>query len=158
MIMDRKEIEDLINYWEQEKSNIEEKLDDLQSQLESEQPELRHGDYGYGENNQPRLTLLSQDDELFSAGKGCCMETTSNKLHPTIILGNIFDDLQVMAEPLEEFEVIDGRQKVRLKICSNNTIQIYIWGGEIAEYKIEKIEEIHRNLGRLIAEAKRRKS
>ncbi len=135
-----------------------------------DKPKLRHGDYGYGEAKWPRLTLKADSDKMFSAGNNCCeAEKDEYQNHPTIILGNIFDDLKRNSEDLEEFEVKSKRTsgKFRAKLQSVDkygatqplgaTPELIMWlETECGHVSIEEAAEIHQKLGQLIATAKRR--
>ncbi len=73
-----------------------------------EKPELRHGDYGIGSNWQDKdidafvYTRQGKVEKAFYSN-GMGQINVTHAKHP--ILGNIFDDLKAIAEPLTEFEV-----------------------------------------------------
>lgn len=88
------------------REDIQERLTELQSQLEEEKPKLRHLDYGIGRDGNFRVTLLNQNGEYFSAGQGCCMsESASKQSFPETNILNLIDDFKAMSEDLEEFEL-----------------------------------------------------
>jgi hypothetical protein len=128
---------------------------DLEDQLESEQPELGHGDYGYSKDGAPKAIFLECSGNLIQAGTeyATIKERGFNRTMPlTDIRGNIFDDLKAMAEPLEEFEF-------DVMKCHINKGEE--WAGAIihicgTNFTIDEAQEIYRKLGRLIAEAKRK--
>lgn len=90
------------------------RLEDMfaEAQLaEAEKPVLRHGDYGFEDNEHP--TVLFRKD-----GKGNLKSIRESfgvnayndtPLHDYDILGNIFADLKAIAEPLDDFEMEIGR-------------------------------------------------
>ncbi len=96
------------------KSNTEsllKEIAELQAGLaEAEKPELRHGDYGYDATSPPGRIVLSLNNKLVTAGNASVYEKTLKErpdLTPSPVLGNIFDDLKALSEPLEEF-TMDG--------------------------------------------------
>ncbi len=128
-----------------------------------EKPELRHGDYGFSDENHPRLYLTDKgkpihvqaDDTFLGADKWFAGKMDEGG----IVLGNIFDDLKRNAEDLRGFEIANGTKEGSLKITP--------WLGSCFEWKIEtpsrytmgwttkELIEIHQKLGQLIATAKR---
>ena len=91
-------------------TNYEADLAEAEKELaELEKPELKHGDYGIrnidkesclimdSRNNEGSLCIRTNDDN----GGECVMPSKRN----TNVLGNIFDDLKALSEPLEEFVI-----------------------------------------------------
>lgn len=145
-------------------------IDKAKSELAAlDKPELRHGDYGYGAIagdafivngnylNAEMLTVYNRP--LFQNPK-------DGHWHRILPLGNIFDDLASLAEPLEEFEVRDGNayhlvMKLLLEGRMKDTIYVQLLssGGSTKEYfhmDIGRATKIHRKLGQLLATAKRK--
>ena len=122
--------------------------------LESEQPKLRHLDYGFHRESMRPYIHINCDGKLRPVGdKYCFTEQESSGSEHYVILGNLADDLSAMSEDVEEFE-IEGLKM----ILDNNCIKIGI--GTSYKYfhvfKLDTIQEIHRKLGAMIATAKRK--
>jgi hypothetical protein len=161
MIMDRKEIKSRLD---QARSDLAITIDtmnteitELEAQLESEQPPLRHGDYGIGDCDFVRIVI--NKDVYNQHGTKNPIGRNESK---DIWLGNIFDDLKALAEPLEEFELEPLQVEkcmpyTKVKILESGRIYFRILSAE-GEYDLAQFERLHRLSGRLIAEAKRRKS
>ena len=76
---------------------------------ELEKPELKHGDYGLTERDCPRIELI-HNNESWHVGETGNMDNARVSNHPAdTILGNIFADLKALSEPLEEFELENGK-------------------------------------------------
>ncbi len=147
---------DLTEY-EKELAKYEKELAEL------DKPVLRHGDYGFSKSNQACMSLLLHDGCGTTLGEGRAGDTyaynapitgVSNFLVKTK-LGNIFDDLKALSQPLEEFEVaaLNVKSGFKAKIMPANRINL---GGsyDTWEFSIKQVEEIILNLRRLIATAK----
>ena len=160
--MTKKEIEHRIKKYELVRECAEENLNELNIQLrdlcEAEKLKLRHGDFGY-DGGFPRLTLMSSNEELFTAGQYHCGEVGGSSKHPEIILGNVFALLKEWSEPFEEWyscSSISGVKKIKIKIINGNIHFGTLADG--AEYSFENIVEIHNELGHAIAELKRKEN
>lgn len=133
-------------------------LAETQSELAAlDKPELRHGDYGFYEDSL-KIPCLAVQPYVEGTPKvyfedGSFSENT-NISNPK----NIFDDLASLAEPLEIWtsdKSMGSERQIRMQIEDDGTIWFgtHGYGGF---YVLETIAEIHRNLGRLIATAKRK--
>ena len=141
---------------------IERRIKQLEAQLESEQPKLRHGekhgDYGIvpaGFDCDKPHPVLS-DPSCLEYGKGywkkedgsdSCGYDSKNGLRITH-KGNIFDDLSAMSEDVEWYET-NSKIKIRVKLSGEN-IEFYIKGGMISGLNIEQAQKFHRKLGAMI--------
>ncbi len=90
----------------------------LEAQLaEAEKPKLRHGDYGYDKGGSPRMELVvgrnSKRQSSCPAGPDyvCTLDDEPDARHIETKLGNIFDDLDALSEPLKEFKVMDEQNE-----------------------------------------------
>jgi len=117
--------------------------------LKSEPPKLRHGDYGYDEQNTPMVA------GNLNLGPYCRFDT-QEKYHPDynpipIHIGNIFDDLAAMREDVEGINLDKlhiGTNNHRDKIC-------FVVSGHYSWHEIDKAEQIHRKLGAMIFNLKK---
>ena len=124
-----------------------------------EKVKLRHGDYGY-EGGLSRILLEAMSGSKFSAGIGCCMPQEGSAIgNPTIILGNIFDDLKRNSEDLREFKMrtYHGGTLVA-EIDGGNDIAFTLPITSQASANIKEATEYHQKLGQLIATAKRQET
>ena len=94
-------------------------ITELESHLaEAEKPKLKHGDYGHDEDGGDRFVVIEQSTlfgspKAFYANQNGQVDVNESTVS-RIRLGNIFDDLKALAEPLKEFEYgdITGRISV----------------------------------------------
>ena len=94
---------------EQMNVTFDAEINSLKAQIaEGEKPKLklRGGDYGFFNKVRPRL-FVKNEGKIRSVIDESDTPTGNpeNFLDDYTILGNIFDDMQAMSEPLEEFEV-----------------------------------------------------
>ena len=162
--MDNKEKKQVqIEQIEKAEALLVKEREQLQSELSAlAKPELRHGDYGFDFNGSRCMVIVDNKHQLCDVGIRLHppSEYGSSLYHVKTKLGNIFDDLAALAEPLESFEV------VARSVMSGFVAKIIIDEGEIVIdmggshdtwiFNIDKATEIHRKLGRLIATAKRK--
>lgn len=117
--------------------------------------ELRHGDYGFWIGTGAKAPYIHFKDEVDGKIKPCgkmYYKTMISKPNKYKILGNIFDDLQAEAEPLEEFEVKSSSTDnlVKFNFDVNNTICMQVtYDRMYYNFAPEQIEEIGRNLIRM---------
>jgi len=123
---------------------------------EIDKPKLRHGDYGYSQKEKPCIMIADWDDDVLFCGNRSMGKKGQITSRCSVILGNIFDDLKAMAEPLEEFDI-------RCTANKRDIISAHFDGEHIQmsnnyDYlEIGQAEEFHQKLGRLIATAKKSK-
>lgn len=150
--VDRKELES-------EGDRLQAKLDELGK------PELRHGDYGwyedelspekkssfviYGFDGSDVLVRFNNRAGTTRMGKVYFQQKSST-------LGNIFDDLKDMSEDLEEFEVEDKGHDGMAVRYDREHIKFIASGGQRIYLSYKKAEDFHRKLGQVIATARRR--
>ena len=136
--MDRKEMEQSLMFWKdfkgecerninQANSFIDEYESKLKAQLESETV-LNHGDYGLDGANKPWLATNPI---------GLLKHNLINTR-----LGNIFDDLKALTEPIEEFE------DLKVSIDADGDWRL-VQGGEAVFINPDKIQEFILNLRRM---------
>lgn len=126
-------------YWDAQKKEYTDGRDDKKEcKCKSlDKPEvLRHGDYGLNEYNNAGLIVKLDLQGVKVADKDYVFESEGakgNAYRPTIILGNIFDDLAALSEPLREFkmkesfdprytidgEFVNGKVNVRITAHGN---------------------------------------
>ena len=178
--MNKQEIENLIEKYDNLVDEIQTKVEETQGKIEIMQklkkeiqeqlaekpnPKLRHGDYGYDKDGEAAMIVRLDGNEKMTA---MTTEGVYENLElplisaPTTILGNIFDDLNAKAEPLEEFEMHPAFGGRKVEISGKKTGGI--WMGIMNTYdtldkkgarlSLAEAEEIHRSLGRVIAFAK----
>lgn len=145
---------------------LERDLDRAKQELaqlaEMDKPKLRHGDYGYtragggkprfftqswvdGENQEGKMQWC--DDEAWH-GTGDCLEIKS-----FIITGNLVDDLERNAEPLEEFELDVHCYKFDfMNFCHAPILIAGNW------HTMDEAVDFHQKFGQLIATAKRKQN
>ena len=115
----------------------DEELATLKSELaEAKKPELRHGDYGLGTNwgadsidafvytDQSRTDKLEQEKAYYANRMG--QINVDHAKHS--VLGNIFDDLKAVTEPLTGFEVeclSHMGDKISVSIVDNETRPVF---------------------------------
>lgn len=91
-------------------------------------PELRHGDYGYDYQGALCMTLYSADKQgLREMGWANFHDNTSSseRQRPDNKIGNIFDDLKELAEPLKTIKMGDVHGD-DVEVSINNTGKIAI--------------------------------
>ena len=98
-----------IEYWQEIKADLEAEF------AEAEKPELQSGDYGLWRLHKNDLFhfaiyidhALTPDTMFYDDGMCCSQASVQNMttLGEFKKFGNIFDDLNAIAEPLEEFEM-----------------------------------------------------
>ena len=103
-----------------------------------------------------KTAFLWPDHDLRNKKEACLY---NNHIH---VLGNIFDDLKAPGKPLEEFEMHPAFGGRKVEISGKKTGGI--WMGIMNTYdtldkkgarlSLAEAEEIHRNLGRVIATKK----
>ncbi len=151
----KRKLEIKIEQTEKAAKAIADEAEQLQSQLAAlAEPELRRrGDYGivpkctHGKNR-PVIIDRWRSSWIDLASENDSIVLLDTDKVDAVILGNLVDDLAALAKPLEEFEV----QGIRCKIKGVGSIDMN--GYTITP--LDKQEEFHRNLGRLIATAKKR--
>ncbi len=131
--------------------------DHLQAELEAlKEPELKHGDYGLDFGGLPRLSLKSTDSKMFSAGIRCCMPDEGDDIHPSVRFGNIFADIAMLREPLEEDEFkVDGK---RFAIEKGFLVYGECGKGWSRIIATEHLLTLSNNLRRMLAELKRQEA
>lgn len=103
---------------------------------EPEKPVIRHGDYGYHQNNNccPRIfheaeARLNGNKKIHAAGnKHGWSDDPQSIANEYTILGNIFDDLKLYGEDCEDKFVIHNGSfltDLRVEGCGQNTIIQY---------------------------------
>ena len=72
-----------------------------------EKPKLRHGDYGFAEDGEPRLVFTNWNNNFTTCGNFSIRKyQTQLGKAPKIIIGNIFKELAAL-KPKKEFEIAD---------------------------------------------------
>jgi len=121
---------------------------------EAEQPELRHGDYGYDENNRPCLTIKSASNkyELREVGSCCAHDNCGSTwmYRPDNRIGNIFADLKAISESLAVFKT--DIYWYRIDDENYPGAPIYMAGNH---HSVAEVEEHILKLRRLVATYKR---
>jgi len=98
--------------------NIQTLKNELQSQLSEPEP-LRHGDCGLTGENVPWITLHRKKTlELFSDLGGVGLPPAGKEGMLQEPFFNIFDFLQSLAEPVEEFEIETNSRVVKIEPCA----------------------------------------
>lgn len=136
---------------------------ELFKNFQPKSPQLRHGDYGYGDEEPIllRMNYGNTEDYPYLAvdkhGLGCgvCSKTKSGSGRKLVILGNIFDDLARNAEDLEEFELCTKDSfRFRSKIMGDS-INMKIQCGESC-YGLDQATEIAHKILQEVATARRK--
>ena len=138
---------------EQLKTLIWEVRQDSIAQL-AEKPKLRHGDYGINEEGKGRLaTKVNQSYDTKRYNSYGLIGDGDKHIE---CLGNIFDDLAALSEPLEEFTLGDGKGNSPLKasIWLNRGIQFGIGGVTATITHPETVHEIILSIRRMEATLK----
>ncbi len=96
-----------------------------------EKPELRHGDYGRITStvgDEDGIVIADGQHELDFYGDDRNSPFVKNMIHREVsVLGNIFDDLKAISEPLTEFEIMDARgDKLVVTINMSNELHFKI--------------------------------
>ncbi len=136
-------------------------LERLQASLEvslaeAEKPKLRHGDYGYDIHNQPCAAMEvfeTNGPRITGPSTVCsalCNISEGTVYKPKVILGNIFDDLTAIAEPLKEFKTDVHLYRIERKGFPD--APIYMAGNH---HSIAEVKEHIRKLRRMVATAER---
>jgi hypothetical protein len=128
-------------------------IDKAKTELDALDKPQREGDYGYSENNHPRINF--RNGGLFNSdGKIYSPMSADQIIKPT---GNIFDDLARNSKDLEEFQVNADNvmSGFKAKIDSDGRIDM---GGtrDTWHFLPSQAQEVHDNLGQLLATARRR--
>ncbi len=159
-----KEIEDSIIANKASRVILEASLAESKAKLaELDKPELRHGDYGFDKDDDGCMVLQLHDGDsgktLHESHAGSryayVNEPKGDAFVPKVKLGNIFDDLKALAEPLEEFQICNI--KFGLTDANGKLLEIRI-DGEMWWLSERDTINLHQKLGRLIATAKRKSS
>ena len=117
-----------IGTWQASRSDIARKIEVLRAELaEAKKPKLRHGDYGIG-NSTMRIALWDERERKLTQGGCNTFPCGDSYLKPSSILGNIFDDLKALQEPLKEFEIDGSGYKLTAKAQPNSDILLSIAG------------------------------
>jgi hypothetical protein len=166
--MNKQEIEQILVRTRVAKTTIKNNIIELLEQLvEAEKPKLRHGDFGFGNENWPRLTLEGYAGEEMSAGKQSCerMDCTKHN-YPDPVLGNIFDLLKEWSKDLGEFEKVDVKcknRKVLIEKSAHHIAHTFIAvtdndgdRGNGAHLSLSELENLWHKLGQMIATLKRK--
>ena len=149
--MDGKEL--AIKQWTEVRDLAQTYIDTYKQLAEAEQPklELENGDYGVDKYMKPGGCWVHvAGNTYYPSGRISGMPKNSSRLLEERF-GNIFVDLKALTVPLEEFEVKDWGNTLKVEIEDG-----YIVFGIKETYTyatmnhIEKAEEIHLNLGRLL--------
>ncbi len=131
-------------------ANAESKL----AALDKPEFKPKHGDYGYSSSPGCKGRIaLSCDFKIVTAGTGSVFnvnEESNKQYYPSPVLGNIFDDLKAMSEPLEEFNF--GVHYYRYNLNSSPNAPIHISGDW---YTIDEATEFYHQFGRVLATAKK---
>ena len=136
-----------------------------------DKPELRRGDYGRvcSLGDYKNFYIVGTDPEGFNddlivkyitnkPNEGC---TNSGLKHlrscEYTIYGNLEDDLAVLGEDLESFKYKLGGRTMEMRLDDGEFIwrEDVTFSSSLRESDIEKVAEFHKNLGRLIATARR---
>ena len=129
-------------------------IDKAQAELKAlDKPKLRHGDYGFGHiAGDPRL-IAGSDPCIY--GVSGSPNTASNF---DIKLGNIFDDLAAIAEPLEEFKTKERRSfySITCKVRNDDFIRMEDTNGDSIEISCDDLHDFILNLRRLENTLKKR--
>ncbi len=142
--------EELIKHFQEQKRIAEKEIAFWQAQPDDgpEKPEPRHGDFGY-DRGFPRLTLISSNEGLLTAGQYHCGEVGGSSNHPDPIFGNIFDLLKECGEkPKKTFHSERGREGRSIMIDVDNN---EIWLGNTGDsdcYSYEIAYKIWIELGK----------
>lgn len=115
---------------------------------EAEKPEWRHLNYGFDATGDMRLALLSPSGQRFSAGNACCVSAGNNDNPIIQIRGNLKDDLEELAEPLEEFKFGYAGIVTTCTIDSDGDIRIHTQDNEYTTI-IENVPEFIMQLRRM---------
>jgi hypothetical protein len=134
---------------------IKQAKEGLQEQLLAlAKPELRHGDYGFDGGDAKAIAITDSTGRLIMSKTGGLVDCQSVDIQRTRlkdnVLGNIFDDLAALAEPLEEFKV----HGLSVKIDIHGAIQIR--GGAISACFTKEQDEYRQKLNQVFATAKRK--
>jgi len=127
--MDRKQFESKKAIIDKHRGYLDALMRDIEKEFaEAEKPELRHGDYGLWRlhKNDPFVFAVYINhtltpDTMFYEGATCCSEASIQNM--TTLgefqkLGNIFDHLKAIAEPLTEFR----SDKVQFKMTGTGEL------------------------------------
>lgn len=111
---DIKELERIVKRATDRIEQIKKKAAESKSAAEPK-PELRHGDYGYDDDGTTRICIL---DGINSEA--------SQRLWPTRVLGNIFDDLKALGEDVEEVKATDpqNNREARFRVNMNGGLYV----------------------------------
>jgi hypothetical protein len=116
--MNKEEIEHKLAQARKDRDDIAEsvcQLEDMLAEAEKSKPKLRHGDYGYcGKPNIYNMYFVDgRPVRPFGISDNGGQEFIDEPIHEFKAVGNIFDDLKALSEPLEEYETGAG-MKVKL--------------------------------------------
>ena len=135
-------------------------LKELKAELKAaDMPEFRHGDYGvWLATNQCFTVDMSEGGVIHllwvGGEKRNTWSTNSRVLKKNaIILGNIFDDLKALKEPLTEFEVDGCEFKLNRMAVGIKTRGSSFWD----VFSLDEAEEMASNLKRLVYTARSEK-
>ena len=126
-------------------------IDRLDKEIADSEVTLRHGDYGVAEyGDSPRLYVEDEDEMKWCSSEGLEYELGSAG-SGSLILGNIFDDLKAIQEPLKEFEIENTPyNEIEANISSRD---IYIYQAENCMV-VRDIHTLIQNLRRMEATMK----
>ncbi len=109
---------------------------------EEKKPELRHGDYGTYPDKGMNIMLLDDSNIMRPFNRAGMMDVLlaedEAKCYGGLdILGNIFDDLKAMSEPLTEFEIrnteSDNDRTLEIKVVNERVvISLELEGGALS--------------------------
>ena len=135
-----------------------ERLKKLLAEAEKPKP-LEHGDYGY-RKGQPRLLSFDSYGNIKATCStwDSCLASPINDNEQYAILGNIFKELKVMSEPLEEFEkkstFANGKFDVKFNAVISKPavgINLDLPAHPFSTFTLEDLHEIIINLRRMEA-------
>lgn len=135
------------------------------SKIEAEKPKLRHGDYGlvWDADDQPSrfVYFRVEDGKDPVIARACAVPHVHAWFHmegfKRVILGNIFDDLKALQEPLEEFEIDSYRGPMSVSWNSNDCTNIHFcWTKREHVFNDCNLDEFILNLRRMRATQKRK--
>lgn len=159
--MDRERIKKQIHNIKMNKAMIneliEQRISELESQLASKQPELRHADYGISIGSNESYIVI--DDDVYwlieKCGKsGLSINTPAVK---NGYIGNLADDLAAMAEDVEEIHLFAGSRLFCIKnVYYPDDIGFQVIIGDRAIYSLDELQKIHKQIGARIATAHRK--
>ena len=106
---------------------------------EEKKPELRHGNYGINDNGKKFIILdgvIHWEEDSYPDGQRISA-LPNPTIRPELILGNLFDDLKAMSEPLTEFEIrnteSDNDRTLEIKVVNKRVvISLELEGGALS--------------------------